>query len=61
MCNSVCMKITVTPYAGIQVYGGVRVGILIFFVEVSIHGQILDVRFPAQATVGYTQMPLDVK
>ena len=50
-----------TPYAGVELYGGLRAGILIFFVEISIHGRILDVTFPARATVGYAQMPLDVK
>jgi hypothetical protein len=41
-------------------YGGVRVGIFIYFVQVSIDGHILQVQFPAKATVGYAQMPLDV-
>jgi hypothetical protein len=54
-------NVGVTPWAGIELYGGVRVGIFIFFVEVSIHGHVLQVQFPAKATVGYAQMPLDVK
>eukprot|EP00118_Oscarella_pearsei_P018126 m.184105 g.184105 ORF g.184105 m.184105 type:complete len:5153 (+) comp39317_c0_seq2:47-15505(+) len=53
-------KVQVTPWAGLVVYGGAKVTIFIFAVELSIHGHIVDTQFPAMLSIKFSKMPLKV-
>ena len=56
------MKATVgvIPYGGLTVYGELGIGFMLY-AKIRIEGEIMDLRFPTDAEIGFKKFPLDVK
>ncbi|CAH1250560.1 FAT1 [Branchiostoma lanceolatum] len=49
----------VTPYIGIRVWGELAVGAVLYG-KLRLEGDIMEVRFPTQAEIGFSKFPFDV-
>jgi hypothetical protein len=50
---------TVVPYGGLTCWGEVGVGYLLY-AKLRLEGDIVDLRFPTYAEIGFSKFPLDV-
>ena len=49
----------VTPYIGIRVWGELAVGAVLYG-KLRLEGDIMEVRFPTEAEIGFSKFPFDV-
>ncbi|XP_053400990.1 uncharacterized protein LOC123541000 [Mercenaria mercenaria] len=50
---------TVVPYGGLTCYGEMGIG-FVMYGKLRLEGQIMDLRFPTRAEIGFSKFPLDV-
>ena len=49
-----------TPYAGLNCRGSVSVGFFLLYGELQLEGDIMALKFPTMAEIGFSKFPLDV-
>lgn len=50
---------TVVPYGGLTTYAEVGVGFIIYG-KLRLEGDLMDLKFPTAAEIGFSKFPLDV-